>query len=388
MAGPGQRNSTTVILIAVCLSISGICTWYSFNLSQVSAQQIAGWMKPGIDVNVHRDAELIQQADDIIALDSQNISHRKALFEQQRASLEKLFQNQIYALKADSTRWASQRKPSNTLWVDKKLQPILSELKIIRFQRDTSIAGLVKRYKSEVDQSVNVNNRINNLLIDDAQSGLKQKQKEQRLFDQRHSFIARLMSTIAGHAILILLALGAVREILYHRNEITPLPALGPFDFQNHYSLKEVASLPVKAIGRYAINLARKWQRLLPPLEEPVIEGYLYDFQTETRIVKVKTPKTTRNSSETARNSSETACNREKKSKEQEVEAAKESAVNNGGITEDRMIRHCLNCGQQYRIRSFNQKYCSVECKSQYHANQNGGRKFNPKLYHNGRPKE
>lgn len=377
-----QQKGTTGILLVVCLSLSGICSWYSFNLSQVSAQQVAEWMKPRVEGTVQEDEELNRQARNIMALDSQSISRHQGLFAQQKASLERLYQSQINALRADSIRWESLRKPSNTLWIDKKLQPVFSALQSVRFQRDTSIAGLVQRHKKEVDQSASLGNQVSDLLLHDAQNAVKQKQEVQQQFQQRHSFISSLISTIAGHAILILLALGAVREILHHRNEITPLPVLGPFDLQNLNAVKEVVLLPLKALGRIAINQSRKWQRLLPPLEDPIIDGYVYDFQAETRIVKVKTAETACNQPETGR---ETRL-REVDNKETEEETR--TAVNNGGVTEDRMIRQCLNCGKDYRIRSFNQKYCSTECKSQYHANKNGGRKFNPSLYHNGRQKD
>lgn len=44
--------------------------------------------------------------------------------------------------------------------------------------------------------------------------------------------------------------------------------------------------------------------------------------------------------------------------------------------------RQCKNCRQTFTYKHWNKQYCSDECKLDYHAQQHGGQRFNPKQYH------
>lgn len=51
----------------------------------------------------------------------------------------------------------------------------------------------------------------------------------------------------------------------------------------------------------------------------------------------------------------------------------------------DGSLKNCRYCGQTYRPKAHNQKYCSPECKQQYHAERHGGQPFLPYKFHGKR---
>lgn len=57
----------------------------------------------------------------------------------------------------------------------------------------------------------------------------------------------------------------------------------------------------------------------------------------------------------------------------------KKGAVNNGPVS-DPLERVCDNCQKGYRARAMNQRFCSTDCRLEYHAKQHGGQRFDPKF--------
>ena len=228
--------------------------------------------------------------------------------------------------------------------------------------------------------------------MNDTKAALIRKQDDQAEQDDRHDFISNLISTIAGYAVLILLALGAVREILFHRNAITPAPVIGPFDFQNFQHVREVIFLPFAIAGRYLINAVRQRYKALPALEDPAVDSFAYDYNIQTKILKINP--TDRDGEIRAGSDRDKSLLQRLKERQraEDIDPAGGSPVNNPPVNngpvekekiieKDNTIRSCKNCGQDYRIRSFNQKYCSQECKEAYHAQKHDGQSFDPTLY-------
>lgn len=385
-----QDALTSGILLMVCLGISGLCTWFSFNLSQVSAQQLADWLKPDTVVKTEIDSTLYNKTQEILTLDSLNNNGKKQVFDVSRSAAIQVYDNQIQSLVADSLQWEKDRQPSNTLWVNKKLAPIKERLRQLRFTRDTTLLRLTGTFQVVADSSAGLRDQVTSLILDDTEQALKRKQAQQLRMDEQHDFIRSLISAISGYAVIIVLTLGGVREILFYRNDIQPKPIIGPFDFQNMNHLKEVAALPLVAVGRFLINQVRRWHRALPDLEDPVVDGFAYEYEVKTKVKKLKTRSEDLNGED---NHSELILNGTVINGNNGVTAGNgekhpNGAVNNGPVTaekiveKDNTIRNCLHCEQPYKIRSFNQKYCSAACKEAYHAKRHQGQKFNPQMYH------
>jgi len=49
--------------------------------------------------------------------------------------------------------------------------------------------------------------------------------------------------------------------------------------------------------------------------------------------------------------------------------------------------RTCKNCGQPFTYKHWAKKYCSDQCRLDFHAKKHDGEAFNPKQYHRGRRK-
>lgn len=389
-----HSSVTSSILLSVCLGISGLCTWFSFNLSQISAQQLADWLRPETTIHAQVDSAFQDRAFQILAMDSLSAQGKKQVFDASKSAAIQVYDNQIRSLAADSLQWEKDRRPSNTLWVNKQLAPIKENLRRLRYDRDTTLLNLNGAYQLTADSSTRVRDQVTALILDDTQQALKRKQAKQNRMDHQHDFIRTLISAIAGYAVIIVLILGGIREILYFRNDIQPRPVIGPFDFQNMNHLKEVAALPFAAAGRVIINQVRRWYEALPDLEDPAVDGFAYEYGGKTRIKKLNGKSqdslkkmenengatgSTNNGTAAAHNSAATVENKLKHPN---------GAVSNGPVTvetiieKDNTIRNCVHCGQVYKIRSFNQKFCSGDCKEAYHAERHQGQKFKPNMYH------
>ncbi|MEL6802255.1 MAG: hypothetical protein AAFO91_00550 [Bacteroidota bacterium] len=72
--------------------------------------------------------------------------------------------------------------------------------------------------------------------------------------------------------------------------------------------------------------------------------------------------------------------------------ANEQSSATNGAVsssnghtktqTIDSSLKDCDECGSTYRSKSWNQRFCSIQCKQNYHAKKHGGVKFKPGRYH------
>lgn len=370
-----QDTITTSVLIVVCLAISGLCTWYSFNLSKISSVQIADWMKPKEQVAAQLDSTLLTQASSILNLDSLNTSGRAASVTAEQKAVLRVFDNQIKALVADSLYWERYKTDENFQWVDRrKLDGIKEKLRALRLERDTNLLALTSDLSQSVASSSSLKDTITNLLLTDAKAALQRKQEEQERKDSQHTFITMLVSSIAGYAVLILLALGCVREILYSRNDIEPLPIIGPFDFQNFEHVKEVLLYPIAWAGRHTINFVRRRYSALPELEEPAFEAFAFDHNVKTEVVQLK-PRKRRQKPEEQRQ----GIGFKLASQTQEQAGPKPSVTN--ATVNGLPPKACQHCGQDFTPKVAWQKFCAEECRMDYHAEKHGGR-FDAKKFH------
>lgn len=239
--------------------------------------------------------------------------------------------------------------------------------------------------------------------------------------------LVKQLSGIAGMAVYILLALAIVREILRARNEIKPVPVWSEFDFGGNPISEVLMYIPTK-MGRSILRGARNGYediraKGMPSPERP---GILYDWTTANNEVgKFEQPEEPEEDELTTATgpTSTTAQPKKKPRQKRRRTTAKNtaiktrpigfnvpfsankttakmkgdaSAVNNGPVIDDKnhgkerivykevdtSIRQCKNCGDDYKPRAHNQKFCSTKCKDQYHTNRHGGQKFNPGKYH------
>jgi len=355
-----QHAFMTGILIAFCVAISGLCTWYSFNLSQVSALQLADWMKPKQQIKAQVDTTLLYSTSNILDLDNVKVNQQKEALNAQQSAIAKVYESQISSLVADSIQWEKGRKESNTLWVEKQIKPVKEKLRNLRFERDTAISNLASQYLGITGKSAGIQTEVAALLLNDTKEALEKKRRVDQEQENRHSLIQLLVSSIAGYAVLILLALGSVREILNHRNGIEPKPVIGPLDFQNFNHIKEVISFPFIAAGRRILNAVRRQYKALPDLEEPAIDSFVFEIGSDPKVIPIGGKK--------------------------ESSVTNASVINaSGNARKGLEPRDCINCGSTYQPSVKWQKYCSDNCRLEHHAEKNGGRKFKPGKYHNTR---
>lgn len=52
----------------------------------------------------------------------------------------------------------------------------------------------------------------------------------------------------------------------------------------------------------------------------------------------------------------------------------------------DSSLKSCNHCNKQYKPKAWNQKYCSTDCKKDYHTDKHGGQPFNPRKFHGKKP--
>ena len=375
-----QDVITTAILIVCCLALSGLCTWYSFNLSQISAVQVADWMKPKQTVNAQLDSTLLQQSSNILALDSVRASGTASAAQAEQQAVVRTYDNQIKALQADSLYWEDYKTEQNFQWVDRrKLDRLKIELRNLRLQRDTSVLALASSLNVSAGTSASLKDTITSLLLVDTKAALERRQEEQARKDGQHSFITMLVSSIAGFAVLILLALGAVREVLFHRNDIEPLPVVGPFDFQNFNHWKEVLFYPFVWAGRHIINKIRTLYAGLPDLEEPVFEGFAFDHDVKMEIVKLK-PRTRKASQEQGRPGIGFKI-MASQSQDKEAQTNIKGSVTNATVS-GLPPKACLHCENDFSPKVAWQKFCREDCRMEHHAQKHDGERFNARKFH------
>lgn len=427
-------DARSIVLIAVCLATSFYLTRYSYQMSQVSATSLARSITPD------------EQAPDVVKFDSTLqtvVAGIGADFDKQydrlAAEFDKKIESSNLAFEAKKAPYLRQidyynkvRTNENTQWIDRQINRQQRAIEPIEADRAKSQADLMDERQKALDElrARRVDQEDRAAMVADTSKAIviaDATKKNSELSEVTETLVKQL-SGIAGMSVFILLALSIVREILRARNGIQPIPVWNEFD-QGGNPVGEVLMYIPTLLGRSILRKARTGYEGIREKGMPLPEapGALIDWTTaNNEIAKfepienpdentatgpstittttAKKPRQKRKRT-TAKNMANTTAKKSRpigfnlpfsnNNTTAKMEAG-ESAVNNGPITTgnshgkkeviikevDTSIRQCKNCGEDYKPRAHNQKFCTAKCKDQFHTNAHGGQRFSPGKYH------
>lgn len=354
---------TSIILICFCALLSVGLTVYSFKMSKNAAIAAAD-----------RAAGEAEQLDVAVIDTGYNdaLERIRSDYAEEKAGIEANYAALIETENQNIATLERQRNKGNTLWIDKQQGKHRKKIAEILNDKKSDLEALRDRKQAAEDAAGAVRSN-------DRQRTNAYNDKKAAKHDQLSAVFSAQLSWLAGNAVFILLILAAVREILYHRNQIEPKPIFGQFDFQPSPILETLA-YPFVYIGRHTVNTVRAWYEALPELKErpdfaPVTDYSEYD----QKIIKLK-PKHKREAE--AKEERTIGFIRAKKTDDMPED-------DKGSFTKATFIKQplemgqksCEQCGAAYTPKVAWQKFCTTECRDKYHTEKHG-KPFDPALHH------
>lgn len=276
------EDTLTKFLMAFCFTLVGPLTWYSYNMSTVTAGAAVE--------NGSKEAPKANTAD-IDSTYQLEIARITKEYETEKISLENQFNKQLAAatLGIVSTIAANEkaieglenrRKDSNTQWTDRQQDKLRSkiatlqtdkaaiELPILQEQKEALAA--IKTAKEEKE------GEAKSLRTDDRKREIKLTDDESSKLDKVTASLKAQFSGLAGYSVFIVLLLTAVQQILNHRNHIEYEFRFGLWDAGVN-PVAEVVGLPFTMAGRTIINGVRNRYGQLAPMQKAVITEVEYN---------------------------------------------------------------------------------------------------------------
>lgn len=429
------RDIRSLVLILVCLATSYFLTDYSYHMSQVSAEALARSITPEEEAPdiVKMDSSLQRVVSGISADFDKEYQRISAEYDTLIARSQQQFEAQKAPYRRKIASYQRSRQPTNTQWIDKQIDRQKSRIESIEAERIAEATRLTDEKRqalAELRERRTLKEDRAQVAADTAKAIVitGTNKKNTNIASITDTLVIQL-SGIAGKAVFILLALAIVREILRNRNGIEPVPVFSEFDFGGNPVWETLLYLPTK-FGRFILrNVRQGYEGIrtqgMPSPERP---GTLYDWTTANNDIKAfeqpendepedaittaapptkrlaKSPKKRRQN--TRKKSATTAKNKmrpigfrtgfsENKSTadSQTTTAGADDGIetHNGpvsGTSEkviykevDTSLRDCLECGETYKPRANNQKFCSRKCKDRHHRNKHNGQAFEPGIY-------
>lgn len=438
------KDARSLVLIVVCLGTSYYLTDYSYRMSQVSAEALARNITPEEQAPdlVSMDSVLQAVVSGIGADFDKEYQRVSAEFDTLIARSNRAFE----ARKAPHVRqiatYQRNRQPSNTQWTDKqidrqqrKIEPIEAE----QVAEETRLSAEKREALDQLRQRRALKEERAQTAADTSKSiVITSANRENGNIEAVTTVLINQLSGIAGKSVFILLALAVVREILRNRNEIQPVPVWSEFDFGGN-PISEVLMFLPTLVGRFILRQSRDGYegiraKGMPSPERP---GILYDWTTANNQIegfeqpdgsgspeaaaeqltepmpKKRRPARRQRQKTTASNKARpigfnVGYSQNKTTAKTAGDGGKNASGNKGGNTgryngpvtegettagndgKDRVIykevdtslRECLKCGETYKPRAHNQKFCSRRCKDAYHTENHAVREFDPAAYH------
>ncbi len=280
-----EFKGDSIFLMLICIAVTGGLTYYSFNMSQNSALVVGNDIR---ESNQRDDTPELRSLDNQYASTLSNIestygnNYQKIIspFEYQVSNIEKSYANQIQVLKNEIAVIDANSSRDNYLYALKQKKPLTAEIQRLETEKGKAIAPILSKQQKALEELLAQKNRS----IQEAESRNKSDRNKLRDETTKHNTIVTsssnvfsdLFSKLAGFSVFIMLCLVAIREVLFHRNNIEPEPILSNFDFSPGW-LIEVLGYPVAWVRSHSVAIVREKYKSLPDPEKPPVHDKIWD---------------------------------------------------------------------------------------------------------------
>lgn len=276
------EDKLTKFLMAFCFILVGPLTWYSYNMSTVTAGAAVE--------NGSKETPKANTAD----IDSSyqlEIARITKEYEAEKISLENQFNRQLEAatlgivadIQANEKAiegLENNRKDSNTQWTDQRQNKLRSKIATLQTEKATIELPILQEQKEALaaikTAKEEKEREAKSLRTDDRKREINLTDDESSKLEKVTASLKAQFSGLAGYSVFIVLLLTAVQQILNHRNNIEYEFRFGLWDAGVN-PVAEVIGLPFTMAGRKIINGVRNKYGELSPMQKAVITEVEYN---------------------------------------------------------------------------------------------------------------
>lgn len=383
-----DTDKTGRLLIAFCSVVVIGLTYYSFSMSKNSAVAVGNDIEKSNQISDSTSVKAIDQTlfTELSAINDRH-SAKLATIQGQYSTIigntKESFAGQKKAVRGQISNLLNKSTKKDYLYANKKIERLQKQLATIEAAERSAVEPIeaeqrlaiitIERQQQEAERSARDRHEAD-------RSRTKAATDHQNTRAEiRGGVFTSLFSNLAAYSIFIVLILTSIRGVLYHRNDIEPVPVLSNFDFSPSWTL-EVLAYPYFWIRSRLINWVRGRYENLPNVQQRPYEAVIFDgsgiYQQYGQSVTY-TDQRGNDIEATIPISSNMSAGHNK-------DIIISGISNSKKVSRVGTIDKCIYCGEGYTVKQNTQKYCSNRtpdsCQMKYHAERNKGKQFDPVL--------
>lgn len=306
---------------------------------------------------------------------------KKAAYNSRVDATRATYAGKVSALEAKIQRRQNQRNDDNYQYIDNKIADIRKEIGEVRAEEGEKLAVLATEFAAEQDRILAGNEDLQSVVIADAKAASERAKLQQKEKDAADRALSGLVSSIFAWSVVLMLIIGLRLTMLETRNNILPNPVLTNSDLSGPTMLlRFVLAVPNFILS--CLTWCSEWlYKVAPKHRTPVVDDDLIDFKTDqAKVIAIRKELKRGKSEPTERRkigygAPAIAAETEADSLAHARARVTESVT---GKTESAEVPtgSCLNCGSGFVKTVPHKKYCSDNCRLEYHAAKHGGEAF------------
>lgn len=392
--------------------ICGGMVFGSFQMSRNGISYLVLEVRKAKEIRTATDTTLTNTIAGASDQNAEILEAKKVAHEAQVAAVNATYTGKVEALEAEIQRRKKQRSSENYQYIDQRIAKLKMQIGEVKAEQGQELAGLAGAFAEEQARILAGNEQLQSIIIEDAKSAADRRKTQQEEKDAADRALSGLVAAIFSWSVILMLIIGLRLAMLETRNGILPNPILSNFDLSG-------SAMPIRfllAIPNFVLSCLHwigEWlYRVAPKRPTPTVDNDLVDFKAaQGKVVAIRKEGKTRAAPasvgrrEIGFGRQQATANSDGKHGGQMT--AKNTGANdgyngpvstapeNGQISPenqpekeivyrevDTALRDCIECGQTYRAKAHNQKFCGRNCKVAHHTRKNDGRAFDPAKYH------
>lgn len=361
--------------------ICGAMVFGSFTMSRNGISYLVLEVRKAKEIRTATDTTLTAT---IAGASDQNagiLEAKKTAYNAQVAAINTTFAGKIEALEAEVERRKKQRHQDNRYHIDNQIQKLKKQIGEAKTEQGEELAALATEFAAEQSRILASREDLQSVVIEDAKAASdrqKQRQQEKDIADRQ---LSGLVAAIFSWSVVLMLIIGLRLTMLETRNGILPNPILLNSDVSGAtMALRFVLAIPNFIIS--CLAWVAEWlYQVAPKHRTPIVDNDLVDFKAaQAKVVAIrkeskqdKAPPAERRKigysppGIAAETDGESLAHARMRVTESVMSKTESPEVPTGS---------CLNCGSGFVKTVPHKKYCSDNCRLEYHAAKHGGEAF------------
>lgn len=376
-----ERDLLFWINLVFATLICGAMVFGSVVMSRSGISYLVLEVRKAKEISTQADTTLNQTIAGATDQNAGILEAKKTAYEAQVNATQTTYAGKVEALEAEIGRREKQRTPDNTHYIDNRIQKLKKQIGEVRAEEGEKLSALATEFAAEQDRILSGNEDLQSVVIADAKAASERAKIQQAEKDAADLALSGLVSSIFAWSVVLMLIIGLRLSMLETRNGILPNPVLTNADLSGPTMLlRFVLAVPNFILS--CLTWCSEWlYKVAPKHRTPVVDDDLIDFKTDqAKVIAIRKQSKHEKSEPTERRKigysppgiaaetdGEGLAHARARVTESVMSKTESAEVPTGS---------CLNCGSGFVKTVPHKKYCSDNCRLEYHAAKHGGEPF------------